>query len=190
MTTSNDERDVPASAPTAVEAAVRIDAARVLSEAEALDWLRSQPGRDVTVIASGQVCAIVLAGSPASRRGAAPRCHRHRAARCRRPAGHVAGHQQRRPARCDGRQARELEHRRLRYPHHRRHRHAPCAAAHGAAAKARSRAARSRPLMTTAQHTEWEQSRDQAISDGEIDLGAGSTAFPVRRTRKKFCDRH
>jgi hypothetical protein len=27
---------------------------------------------------------------------------------------------------------------------------------------------------TPAQHAEWEQSRDQAISDGEIDLGAGN----------------
>lgn len=27
---------------------------------------------------------------------------------------------------------------------------------------------------TPAQHTEWEQSRDQAISDGEIDLDAGN----------------
>jgi len=27
---------------------------------------------------------------------------------------------------------------------------------------------------TAAQHAEWEQSRDQAISDGEIDLDAGN----------------
>jgi hypothetical protein len=30
------------------------------------------------------------------------------------------------------------------------------------------------PAQHTAQHTEWEQSRDQAISDGEIDLDAGN----------------
>jgi hypothetical protein len=43
------ETDVPASAPTAVEAAVRPGAVTPLSETEALDWLRAQPGGRVTM---------------------------------------------------------------------------------------------------------------------------------------------